>query len=280
MKKPDTYMPLVIGDYLKDTMHLTAQEHGAYLLAIMHYWTTGPLPDDDKKLASICRVDRSEWPGVRDTLAPLFQVEGGQWRHKRIESELQRAKEKSEKAARNAKTRWEREADAEAMRNGCEPDADASVQHMLAGCSTTTTPSSESSELYLANNNTDSAREKIHTLAAQIETVVDAPPEFAFGLPSALEMLFREGHTELEIMDAARVIAAQGRPIKNPRYLVTTVRNRKADAARPAPPRKPRYNPADATSPDAVAERRFKIAAGMREAFPRLGGAGDGGTGG
>jgi uncharacterized protein YdaU (DUF1376 family) len=261
-------------------MHLTAQEHGAYLLAIMHYWTTGPLPDDDKKLAAICRIDRSEWPSVRDTLAPLFQIEGGQWRHKRIEAELLRAKEKSEKAARNAKVRWERGQDAEPMRNGCETDADASVQHMLAGCSTTTTSSSELSETYLANNNTESAREKIHALALDIEAVVVAPPEFAFGLPSAVEMMFREGHTELEIMDAARVIAAQGKPIKNPRYLVTTVRNRKADAARQTPsPRKPRYNPADASSPDAVAERRAALARGMRAILP-AGDAGDGTAGG
>jgi uncharacterized protein YdaU (DUF1376 family) len=279
MKKPDTYMPLVIGDYLKDTMHLTAQEHGAYLLAIMHYWTTGPLPDDDKKLAAICRIDRSEWPSVRDTLAPLFQIEGGQWRHKRIEAELLRAKEKSEKAARNAKTRWERASDAESMRIGCETDADASVQHMLDGCSTTTTSSSVS-EIYSDTSQQPSAREKIHALASDIEAVVVAPPEFAFGLPSALEMMFREGHTELEIMDAARVIAAQGKPIKNPRYLVTTVRNRKSDATRQAPsPRKPRYNPADASSPDAVAERRAALARGMRAILP-AGDAGDGTSGG
>jgi hypothetical protein len=128
----------------------------------------------------------------------------------------------------------------------------------------------------LTDNNTNPAREKIHALALDIEAVVVAPPEFAFGLPSAVEMLLREGHTELEIMDAARVIAAQGKPIKTPRYLVTTVRNRKSDATRQTPsPRKPRYNPADASSPDAVAERRAALALGMRAILP-TGDAGDG----
>ena len=132
----------------------------------------------------------------------------------------------------------------------------------------------------LTDNNTNPAREKIHALASEIEAIVVAPPEFAFGLPSAVEMMFREGHTELEIMDAARVIAAQGKPIKNPRYLVTTVRNRKSDATRQTPsPRKPRYNPADASSPDAVAERRAALARGMRAILP-AGDAGDGTSGG
>ena len=40
-----------LGDYSKDTAHLTMLEDGAYLLLIMDYWTNGPLPDDDAALA-------------------------------------------------------------------------------------------------------------------------------------------------------------------------------------------------------------------------------------
>ena len=33
------YLPIWIGDYLKETRHLSTEEHGAYLLLLFQYWT-------------------------------------------------------------------------------------------------------------------------------------------------------------------------------------------------------------------------------------------------
>ena len=86
-------MPLYIGDYLADTAHLTCEQHGAYLLLIMHYWKTGGLPPDESSLKRICGLQgqggENKWRSICLAIAPFFEQPG--WRHKRIEAELQKA---------------------------------------------------------------------------------------------------------------------------------------------------------------------------------------------
>ena len=81
-------MPFWVGDYLRDTQHLSTEEHGAYLLLILHYWTHGGLPQDEKFLQKICRVSPYRWLKIRGNLFALF---GPNWKHKRIDAELEKA---------------------------------------------------------------------------------------------------------------------------------------------------------------------------------------------
>jgi uncharacterized protein YdaU (DUF1376 family) len=98
------YMPLFVSDYLADTAHLTAVDHGAYLMLLMNYWQRGkPLPADDRKLARIARMTDEQWADARDTLAEFFQEEAGEWRHGRVEKEIAVAAEKSAKAKASAR---------------------------------------------------------------------------------------------------------------------------------------------------------------------------------
>lgn len=98
------YMPLFVADYLADTAHLTAAEHGAYLMLVMNYWQRGkPLPADDRKLARIARMSDDEWAASRDTLAEFFIEADGVWTHKRVEAEIAVADEKTAKAKKAAR---------------------------------------------------------------------------------------------------------------------------------------------------------------------------------
>jgi uncharacterized protein YdaU (DUF1376 family) len=91
MSRPDIWMPLFVGDYLRDTSRLTRDQHGGYLLLIMDYWVKGPLPDDDEQLAAIVKANLEEWSRLRPRLEPFFRVEAGMWHHKRIDEERGKA---------------------------------------------------------------------------------------------------------------------------------------------------------------------------------------------
>lgn len=106
MSKADIWMPLYIGDYLSDTMHLTTEQHGAYLLLIMHYWKSGkPLPSCPQKLATICKLSPDAWSIAQADLKQFFDTETDPslWIHGRIKDEMEKAGEKKEKASDKAR---------------------------------------------------------------------------------------------------------------------------------------------------------------------------------
>lgn len=107
---PKIWMPLCIGDYLKDTARLTTEQSGAYLHLIMDYWVSGPPPDDPVILARICKLSGKAWRINGPVLREYFTVTGGHWTHDRIDAEILLAnKNKSSrktKAAQAAAARW------------------------------------------------------------------------------------------------------------------------------------------------------------------------------
>ena len=101
--KPDTWMPIVIGDYLKDTQRLTTEQHGAYLLLLMDYWVNGPPADDDEELAAITGLDTKAWKKHRPKLERFFKLVDGRWRNKRADEELIEAAERKRKNTERAR---------------------------------------------------------------------------------------------------------------------------------------------------------------------------------
>lgn len=110
--RTDAWMPLWIGDYLADTMSLTRDQHGAYLLLIMAYWRNGgPLLADDDELAAMARATDDEWPKLRVRVLQKFFIErDGHWCHDRIDRELAESRARAEKAEGKARAaaqaRW------------------------------------------------------------------------------------------------------------------------------------------------------------------------------
>jgi uncharacterized protein YdaU (DUF1376 family) len=94
MKYP--WMPLFWGDFLANTMHLSAQEAGAYLFLIAHAWEhDGEIPGERIRLARIAHVRQDRWKDVWKVLEPFFERNSmgphdHGYHHQRVHDELQR----------------------------------------------------------------------------------------------------------------------------------------------------------------------------------------------
>src|ERR1700722_7028485 len=121
-------MPVFIGDYLADTMHLSTEQHGAYLLMLFHLWRRGSLRDEDAVLAKISGLGESAWKLHRPVLAEFFKIHDGQWRHGRVEKERTRVAATKQSNAKKAKlaaaSRWSK-SDASSIAQAMPGDADS-----------------------------------------------------------------------------------------------------------------------------------------------------------
>ena len=148
MAKVDTWMPIYWGDYAKDTGHLGAVHHGAYLMLLKHYWVTGaPLPADDAQLWRIaCADSLAHWKKIKPVVLAFFEEENGVLRHGRVDHELANAQgnaeRRAEMARRAAEARWNKPQDdaprnaprnaprmRRAMRGECPPPSPSNNPH-------------------------------------------------------------------------------------------------------------------------------------------------------
>lgn len=94
------FMQLYVSDFIGDTLHLSTEQIGAYMLLLMAMWNAGgKLPAEESKLARIARLSVKKWKAVADDLMPFFEVDGDVIRHNRLTKELQKSEAKSQSRA-------------------------------------------------------------------------------------------------------------------------------------------------------------------------------------
>lgn len=180
--RPDTWMPIYWGDYSRDTGHLNAAGHGAYLMLIKHYWCSGaPLRDDDDELWRIACCDNlKEWQKLRPKIVRMFVSGDGLLRHKRIDRELAAAMSsvaaKAEAGKRGAEKRWRKygAAIAEPSQFGGAAIADPSISHRQTD---TPSPSPSESESLTDSKETQTPRARLDANGRVIPLAPPAAPE-------------------------------------------------------------------------------------------------------
>lgn len=175
------YMQLYVAEYLADTTHLNAEEHGAYLLLLMNYWQRGKaLLDDNERLANVARVLNERWPRVRKALEEFFEVVDGYWIHHRVERDLEAVRSKCKKASDAGK------ASAEAKANKKSTNVERTLNERSGNVATNSQP-----EVNHTDTDTDTDTEQINTLVETDEELPLIPEVKSSPNQEALEFVFQ-----------------------------------------------------------------------------------------
>lgn len=126
------HYPRHVGDWLRDTAHLSAIEECMYSRMIDQYYTREePLPSDVATVARLIRAQgAAERKAVDSVLREFFALESDGWHQKRCDREIESYREKSAKAKASAYLSVAvRQAKAQA-------NAERTLEHSLNGRST------------------------------------------------------------------------------------------------------------------------------------------------
>lgn len=175
------YVQFHVGDWDSSTRLLSPLEKGIYIdLLMLYYSVERPL------MRSECeRISRAYAPEEKTALEYVlnrfFHLEGDAYAHHRCDEEIARAAEKSEKASKSAKARWNKGskakafpvADANDMQNGCERNTDVDADGMRAH-------SERSADGMLTNNQEPIYKESIKKASAMTHrfALTSIPPEW------------------------------------------------------------------------------------------------------
>lgn len=119
--RPDNYFYMYTGDYLRDTMHLTTRQHGAYMLLLMYYYGKMKcLPASEETLRTIARLSEKDWKTDGPVVMAYFNKEDDGWHQARADKEIVKAVKRYDKAVAAAAAKHGRKHEPSTTRAGHE----------------------------------------------------------------------------------------------------------------------------------------------------------------
>ena len=115
-----------LGDYVRDTAHLSMLEDAAYRrLLDAYYIREAPLPTDVRDCCKLARAQsKPEREAVAYVLREFFDLQDDGYHQLRADKEIARFHDKQSKAKRSANARWEKD------RTKCDGNANACISDM------------------------------------------------------------------------------------------------------------------------------------------------------
>lgn len=156
------------GDFISDTMDMSAEEIGVYWLLICSCWKKKSLPFCEKKRAKISRISLKKFQKYwSNSLVLLFYYheESGTWQHSRLDKERDKQKGLGEERQKAANARWNKKAK--------KPDAIACDLHMQKGMQNDALQSSSSSSTALKEKKKEETKAKNAPSGAQVAEVFE-----------------------------------------------------------------------------------------------------------
>ena len=96
------------SDHIADTLHLSLEAQGCYILILFHTWNRRCKPFKENELAKLLHITPKKWRKILQEIEPLFDISEGTFRQIRLEKTWKRALERSEKAREAAQIRHEK----------------------------------------------------------------------------------------------------------------------------------------------------------------------------
>jgi uncharacterized protein YdaU (DUF1376 family) len=85
------FMQLYVSDFVGDTLRLSTEAIGAYLLLLIALWNAdGVIEDEEETLATVARLPLDRWRTTWAKLRPFFEVSDGRVTHNRLTKEIER----------------------------------------------------------------------------------------------------------------------------------------------------------------------------------------------
>lgn len=106
--KTDIWLPIYIKDFFSDTMHLSSEDQGFYLLTLVHLWNNGGYLSRNK-YKDILKISPKKFDKKMEKIWIFLEKKDEKFYQKRLLKEFRKSKKNRKKASESSIKRWNKQ---------------------------------------------------------------------------------------------------------------------------------------------------------------------------